>query len=86
MILSIYGELGRVSYYNRRLFSIIKYWFKIINADNRRYIKQVYKLMLEDLDHNPNIRTGHVLLKILYLTLAFIMYGWHKESVILRYF
>ena len=26
----IYGELGRVSYYTRRLFCIIKYWFKII--------------------------------------------------------
>ena len=25
----IYGELGRVSYYTRRLFSIIKFWFKI---------------------------------------------------------
>ena len=52
----IYGELGRVSYYTRRLFCIIKYWFKIINADNRRYIKHVYKLMLEDLDQNPNIK------------------------------
>lgn len=82
----IYGELGRVSYYIRRLFSIIKYWFKIINADNRRYIKHVYKLMLEDLDQNPNIKNWACFVKILYLTLAFIMYGWHWESVMLRYF
>ena len=49
MILSIYGELGRVSYYTRRLFSIIKYWFKIINADNRRYINSSRALFYREI-------------------------------------
>ena len=52
----IYGELGRTNYYTRRLFSIIKYWFKVISTKDRKYVKQIYYLMLDDIASNPNVK------------------------------
>ena len=37
----IYGELGRTDYYTRRLYIIIKYWFKIIHASERKNTKLI---------------------------------------------
>ena len=37
----IYGEFGRTDYYSRRLFIIIKYWFKIIHANDRKNVKLI---------------------------------------------
>ena len=38
----------------KRYFIIIKYWFKILSAQENNYVKMVYKLMLNDLDRLPN--------------------------------
>ena len=38
----IYGELGRVPVRNHRLVSAIRYWFKIVQSDDVKYIK-LYK-------------------------------------------
>ena len=32
----VYGEFGRTNYYARRLYCIIKYWFKVVNARDRK--------------------------------------------------
>ena len=52
----VYGELGRMNYYTHRLYNIIKYWLKIINCNDNKYIKYVYKFMLNDIHRNPNIK------------------------------
>ena len=50
----IYGELGRVDFPSRRYVSIIKYWLKVVNSDNRKLIKRIYNVMLEDAVIQPN--------------------------------
>ena len=52
----IYGELGRTNYYTRSLFSMIKYWFKVISTKDRKYVKQIYNIMLNDIASNPNVK------------------------------
>ena len=49
----IYGELGRTDYQSRRYTFIIKYWLKSISSDDRKYIKQVYNTILNDLTLQP---------------------------------
>ena len=36
----IYGELGRTNYYTRRIYIIIRYWLKVIHAEEHKYIKK----------------------------------------------
>ena len=72
----IYGELGRTNYYTRRLFSIIKYWFKVLSTKDRKYVKQIYYIMLDDIASNPNVKNWA--LKMHYLILGFIMFGHLK--------
>ena len=50
----VYGELGRLDLKHYRLISIIKYWFKILACDNTKYIKNVYSMMLNDLEVRQN--------------------------------
>ncbi|MCG8047978.1 MAG: reverse transcriptase family protein, partial [Candidatus Thiodiazotropha endolucinida] len=49
----IYGELGRTDYQIRRYGSIIKYWLKVITSDENKYIKQIYNMMLNDIEIQP---------------------------------
>lgn len=35
----VYGELGRMPVRNYRLLAIIRYWFKILQCDDTKYIK-----------------------------------------------
>ena len=48
----IYGELGRTNYQTKRHFIIIKYWLKIINSAERKYIAYIYNTMLADIEEN----------------------------------
>ena len=50
----IYGELGRLPVRNRRLFNIIRYWFKILQCDDTKYIKLTYIMMLNDVHRFPD--------------------------------
>ena len=50
----VYGELGRVTLQVYIFQSIVKYWFKILECENAKYIKFAYELMLSDLHRKPN--------------------------------
>ena len=52
----VYGELGRTSYFTRRICIIIKYWFKVIYADEKKYISKIYKVMLNYIADRQNIQ------------------------------
>ena len=52
----IYGELGRTNYYTRRIYIIIRYWLKVIHAEEHKYIKKIYNVMLTDINDRPNIQ------------------------------
>ena len=71
----IYGELGRTDYYTKRIYIIIKYWFKVVYADERKYISEIYKVMLNDIRDNQSIQDWASLVKIHWRILDFSMYG-----------
>ena len=50
----IYGELGRVSLQTSILYSVINYWFKILESEQTMYIKYAYKILVTDLENRPN--------------------------------
>ena len=68
----IYGELGRTDYYTKRIYIIIKYWFKVVYADERKYISQIYKVMLNDIRDNQNIKNWASLVKNTLANLGFL--------------
>ena len=59
----IYGELGRTNFYTKRIYIIIKYWFKVVYADEKKYISQIYKVMLNDIRDNQNIKNWAIFSK-----------------------
>ena len=76
----IYVELGRTDYYTRRLYIIIKYWFKIIHASERKNTILIYILMLNDMTERPKVtKLGCFWLKICSLILVSFTYGQLKE-------
>ena len=50
----IYGELGRENYATKRSFIIIKYWFKILQTPENKYVKIIYNMMIRDIEELPN--------------------------------
>ena len=67
----IYGELGRIPYQIQRYFSIIKYWFKVINKDENKYVNAIYKMMLRDLEINDRKINWAILVRNLLSNLGF---------------
>ena len=76
----IYGELGRVDFQSRRYVSIIKYWLKVVNSDNRKLIKRIYNVMLEDAVIQPNKQNWAMSVKTLLSSLGF-MDVWLAQGV-----
>ena len=76
----IYGELGRTNYYTRRLFSIIKYWFKVVSTKDRKYVKQIYYIMLDDIASNPNVKNWASMVKNTLSNLGFY-HVWASQGI-----
>ena len=51
--------------------SIIKYWFKILNTPDNKYVKIIYKMMLSDLEELPNKTNWASLVRSLLMHLGF---------------
>ena len=49
----VYAELVRLILHTKRLVQIINYWFKSLTSQDTKYIKHVYKLMLQDVEVHP---------------------------------
>ena len=48
-----YGELGRLEYYQNQRYSIvIKYWMKIMKAEQHNSIKSIYYILIQDIKEN----------------------------------
>ena len=76
----IYGELGRVDFQSRRYVSLIKYWLKVVNSDNRKLIKRIYNVILEDAVIQPNKQNWAMSVKTLLSSLGF-MDVWLAQGV-----
>ena len=67
----IYGELGRCTFRTIRLYNIIKYWLKVINCENNKYVSKIYFMLKNDLELFPNKINWCTLVKDLLCTLGF---------------
>ena len=50
----IYGELGRCTLQTLRYNNILRFWIKILQCPETKYVKYVYNMMLNDLHLHPN--------------------------------
>ena len=71
----IYGELGRETFQTKRHFSIIKYWLKLLNAREHKFINIVYKMMLNVMLIYPEKKNWASLVKSYYLHWGFMKPG-----------
>ena len=67
----VYGELGRTTCSTKRYSMIVKYWFKILAAQESKYIKLIYNLMLQDIELEPNKINWASLVRHLLMSLGF---------------
>ena len=70
MILFMGNSDVRVFMYAR--YAITKYWFKILQSDDGKYIKIIYHLMLKDNETKPNIKNWASLLRNILSNLGFL--------------
>ena len=76
----VYGELGRTDYQSHRYIIIIKYWLKIINSEEMKYIKQIYNTKLNDLTLQPSKQNWASCVKDLLSRLGFLEV-WEAQGV-----
>ena len=50
----VHGKCGRTNFQTKRFLLLINYWFKILTAEDHKYIKLTYQLMLNDIEAVPN--------------------------------
>ena len=67
----VYGELGRAPLQNKVYFSVVNFWFKILEAEENKYIKIAYQLMMNDIENKPNCLNWASRVKQLLSTLGF---------------
>ena len=76
----IYGELGVFPLQHERKLRILKYWFKILKADESSHLKKVYYDMLYYYQVNPQNVSWVKLLRTMLYENGF-GYVWEKQSV-----
>ena len=67
----VYGEPGRAPLQNKVFFSVVNFWFKILEAEEKKYIKLAYQLMMNDIENKPNSLNWASRVKQLLSTLGF---------------
>ena len=55
----------------RRIYIIIKYWLKVVHAEDRKYISQIYKTMLNDITDRQNTQNWASLVRNTLANLGF---------------
>ena len=67
----VYGELGRITCIANRYYHLIRYWLTIICMDERKYVKVVYNILVDDMNRTGNITNWASMLKQLLCSLGF---------------
>ena len=65
---------------NYRLLSTMRNWFKILNCDDIKIMKQIYNMMLEDMQLHPERSSLAKSVKQLLESLGFT-HGWLSQEV-----
>ena len=66
----IYGELGRTTFKNNRLYSILRYWIKIVQCNENKYISKIYHMLNNDIDQRPGLKNWCSFVKCLLFNLG----------------
>ena len=74
----VYGELGRMDYQSLRYINIVKFWLKLVHTEERKYIKCIYNMMLNDIEIRPNKQSWDSMVKYLLSRLGFLEVEIHK--------
>jgi len=86
----VYCELGQHSLIVSRYFKIVKYWFKIIESKENKYIKLIYNIMKHDFELTPSkknwVSSLHQLLSSLGFLEVWIHQGVGQKEVFLSLF
>ena len=67
----VYGELGRTPLITRRVVNVIKYWLKILQCDDIKYVKAIYTILYRDLERLPNCNSWTKRVKDILQSLGF---------------
>lgn len=76
----IYGEFGRLDYQTQRYFIVIKYWLKIVNSEQHKYIKSIYNILIQDIEENNRQINWAQLVKQLLFRMGFAEV-WIQQNV-----
>ena len=49
----VYSKLGRTSLKSRRAVNVIRFWIKIVQLDNTKFVKKMYSILYRNIDNNP---------------------------------
>ena len=71
--------MGRVPLQNKIFFSILNYWFKILESEVTRIIKHAYQLLLYDIANKPNCVNW--VSKVIFFFLLFSSLGFYDVWV-----
>ena len=67
----MYGELGRAPLQNKVFFCCKFFWFIILEAEENKYIKLAYQLMINYIENKPNCLNWASRVKLLLSALGF---------------
>ena len=76
----VYTECGRIDLYSIGVVNMIKYWFKVINASEHKYINSVYKTMVQDIELRPRSTNWAMYVKNILTQLGFY-HVWLNQGV-----
>ena len=76
----IYGELGRKPLKYTRLIGLIRFWLKIIESDETKFIKCTYNMMLNDIERQPQQKNWAKSIKSLLENVG-LNYAWTYQQV-----
>lgn len=76
----VYGELGRHECIVNRYYQIIKYWLKVVESDDTKYVWQIYNAQKADIELNRNINNWANNVRKLLCVLGF-NYAWIFQEV-----
>ena len=48
----VHGELGTRPIKNKLIVNMIRYWIKVVNMNDNKYVPMVYNMLLNDLQIN----------------------------------
>ena len=76
----VHGKTGTGRHQTLMYINIVNFWLKTVHADQRKYIKCIYNMMLTDIELRPNKQNWESVIKHLLSRLGFLEV-WNAQGV-----